>query len=155
MADLVSVRQDDVSAGQRAHLRRSAAILQRIFTHYEPVDFAVQLWDGSRPITPVDGEPRFRLIIKHAAALRRMFLPPSEINLGEAYIFNDFDIEGDIFAAAGLMDYFSERALSAADITWLTRQLLSLPRDVSQETVRPGLRPAGAEHSQQRDRQSV
>lgn len=155
MADLVSVRRDDMSAGQREHLRRSAAILQRIFAHYEPVDFAVQLWDGSQPITPTDGEPRFTVIIKHAAALRRMFLPPSEINLGEAYIFNDFDIEGDIFAAAGLIDYFSERAFSVGDITWLARQLLSLPRQVSQETVRPGLHPTGAAHSQQRDRQSV
>ena len=41
----------------------------------------------------VRSEGSFTLVINHPGALRRMFLPPTEINLGEAFIFGDFDIE--------------------------------------------------------------
>jgi len=45
-----------------------------------------------------------------------MFLSPSELALGEAYIYDDFDIEGDIEAAFDLADYLlgRERNLSAS-----------------------------------------
>lgn len=137
------------------HLERSTAILRRIFASYGPPDFAVRLWDGSYPIQPADGRARFTLVLKHPAALRRMFLPPSELNLGEAFIFDDFDIEGDIIAATSLMDYFQSLRLSAGTALWLIGQLLALPRDVAAETTRPGLKPVGRLHSRRRDRQSV
>jgi cyclopropane-fatty-acyl-phospholipid synthase len=137
------------------HLERSTAILRRIFESYGPPDFAVRLWDGSYPIQPADGKARFTLVLKHPAALRRMFLPPSELNLGEAFIFDDFDIEGDIIAATSLMDYFQTVHLPARTTLWLVGQLLALPRDVVAETARPGLKPVGRLHSRRRDRQSV
>ena len=155
MVDSTSIRRGETDAGPGEHLARSAAILQRVFAQYEPVDFAVRLWDGSRPIAPAQGKPRFTLAIKHPAALRRLLLPPSEVNLGEAFIFDDFDIEGDIFAATGLLDYLSGLRLSGGEVAWLARQLLSLPRDFVAETARPGLRPSGAVHSRRRDRQAV
>jgi cyclopropane-fatty-acyl-phospholipid synthase len=38
------------------------------------------------------------LALKHPEALGRMFLPGTEVGLAEAYLHNDFDIEGDIEA---------------------------------------------------------
>ncbi|HEC23811.1 MAG TPA: class I SAM-dependent methyltransferase [Chloroflexi bacterium] len=137
------------------YLQRSDAILKRIFANYGDFDFAVRLWDGSYSILPSKGRPRFTLVIRHPGALRRMFLPPTELNLGEAFIFDDFDIEGDIIAAAGLMDYIPDAGLSAGDIVWLVGQLLALPRGYTSETMRPGLRPTGLRHSRWRDRQAV
>jgi len=137
------------------YLARADSILKRIFAAYGRPDFAVRLWDGSYPIVPPDGRPRFTLAINHPGALRRMFLPPSELNLGEAFIFGDYDIEGDIIAAAGLMDYFPRLRLSVGEIAWLATQLLSLPRDFAADTTRPGLRPRGERHSRQRDRETV
>jgi cyclopropane-fatty-acyl-phospholipid synthase len=136
-------------------LERSASILKRIFADYSPVDFAVRLWDGSRPIVPATGAPRFTLAIKHPGALRRMFLPPSELNLGEAFIFDDFDIEGDTIAATELTDHFSTLKLSVGEALWLVAQMLRLPRKSVSETVRPGLRPSGQVHSRRRDRLAV
>lgn len=137
------------------YLHVSAAVLQRIFARYGPTDFAVRLWDGTYPIAPAEGRPRFTLAIKHPGALRHMFLPPSELNLGEAFIFDDFDIEGDIIAATGLLDYFERAGLSIRDLMELTRLLLKLPRPSQAKTVRPGLRPKGRLHSLRRDRQAV
>jgi len=50
--------------------------------------FAVRLWEGTTwQAEPSSGEPpRFTLVLQHPGALRKMFLPPSELNLGEAYI---------------------------------------------------------------------
>lgn len=155
MAGSASLQRRETSTGHGAYLDAGEAILKRIFARLGRIDFAVRLWDGSYPITPTQGEPRFTLVINHPAALRRMFLPPSEVNLGEAFIFGDFDIEGDTFAASGLVDYFAGVPFTAGDALWLAGQLLRLPRDFDRETVRPGLRPEGAAHSQPRDRQAV
>jgi len=54
-------------------------------------------WDGN--IWGTEKQPRFTVVLKHPAALRAMFCSPSELSLGEAYIHDDFEIEGDIEAA--------------------------------------------------------
>jgi hypothetical protein len=59
-----------LSHDDSASVQRSADILRRIFGHYERPDFAVRLWDGSQPITPETGTPRFTLVIRHPGALR-------------------------------------------------------------------------------------
>jgi cyclopropane-fatty-acyl-phospholipid synthase len=40
--------------------------------------------------------PRCTLVLKHPGALRLMFFPANQLSLGEAYIYDDYDIEGDI-----------------------------------------------------------
>jgi cyclopropane-fatty-acyl-phospholipid synthase len=152
MADVTSRQIGRETTG---YAERCAAILRRVFGGYEGIDFTMRLWDGSTPILPESGEPRFTLVVNHPAALRRMLLPPSEINLGEAFIFGDFDIEGDIFRATSLLDYFPQVDFTAGDLAWLGRNLLGLPRDWQADTARPGLRPAGQAHSRRRDRETV
>lgn len=148
-------RASSTRAHRHPHLERSATILRKIFADYNAPDFAIRLWDGSYPIKPTSGEARFTLIINRPSALRRMFLPPSERNLGEAFIFGDFDIEGDIFAAAGLIDYFPGVKLGIGEALGLAGDLLALPADHGSDTARPGLRPGGRRHSRRRDRQTV
>jgi cyclopropane-fatty-acyl-phospholipid synthase len=134
----------------------AAAVLQRIFANHDALDFSIRLWDGSTPIQPSDGPPRFTLVINHPGALRRMFLPPSELSLGEAFIFQDFDIEGDIVAAAGLADYFQQdMRMKIPELFWLARNLLRLPHGNPDETLRPGLKSTGRTHTRQRDRETV
>jgi hypothetical protein len=75
-------------------VRVSVDLLENLLAAYPRRDFQVRLWDGS---IWVGGEqPRFTLVLKHPGALRAMFLSPSEFTLGEAYIYDDFDIEGEI-----------------------------------------------------------
>ena len=53
------------------------------------------MWDGTQ--WP-DEQPRdVSLVLKHPGALGRMFLPGTEVGLAEAYLQDDFDIEGTGF----------------------------------------------------------
>lgn len=133
----------------------SLAFLQKLLGDYRPRDFAVRLWDGS----VWDAEPgqptRFTLVIQHPGALRAMFWPPTELTLGEAYIYDDFDIEGDIEAVFTLADHFLGRRWSLAERLQHARALLSLPADSRPRVGRQAARLSGERHSQERDRLAV
>jgi hypothetical protein len=74
-------------------------LLDRLFP--PPRAFAVRLWDE---ITlPASADPAFTLVLIHPHALRRMFMPPIERALGEAFIDGDFDVDGDPFATVALL----------------------------------------------------
>jgi cyclopropane-fatty-acyl-phospholipid synthase len=136
---------------------RSLAFLENLLGDYRPRDFAVRLWDG----TTWDPEPgrqaRFTLVLKHPGALRSMFWPPNELSLAEAYIYDDFDIEGGIEDVFGLADQLLTRRIPAERLLQ-ARRLLSLPAnrgDGRARTGREAARLRGALHSKERDRQAV
>ncbi|MCL4545144.1 MAG: class I SAM-dependent methyltransferase, partial [Chloroflexi bacterium] len=82
----------------------SLAFLQTLFSDRQRRDFAVQLWDGTR-WEPSAGQPaRFTLVLQHPGALRSMFWPPDDLAMGEAYIYDDFDIQGSIEAVFPIVD---------------------------------------------------
>ncbi len=135
-----------------ADVRRTARLLELIFP--SPRRFAIRLWNGRE--LPSDGLPRFGLVLNHPGALRRMFRPPVELSLGEAFIRNDFEIEGDIFSAFRLMEAIGARKWSVGEMTELASGLLSLPAQGSAKLEGRGpLQPRGAVHSRERDRQVV
>src|SRR5947209_3012485 len=72
-------------------VQTSLSLLQDLLGFVHPRDFAVRLWDGTTWEAEAGQAPRFTLVLQHPGALRKMFLPPSELNLGEAYIYTDFD----------------------------------------------------------------
>src|SRR5262245_16191615 len=88
-------------------LRHSAALLERLFP--PPRHFTIEFWEGTK--LPAADAPAFSLVLKHPGALRRMFAPPIELSLGEAFIYGDFDLAGDIFAATNMMDSFGSWVL--------------------------------------------
>src|SRR3990172_836663 len=104
-------------------IHRTVNLLERLFP--APRRFGVRLWDGTE--LPVDGRPSFHLVLNHAGALRRMFKPPVELSLGEAFILKDFDIEGDIFSAFPLMESIAARSFSAGEIVGIGLGLFALP----------------------------
>jgi cyclopropane-fatty-acyl-phospholipid synthase len=131
---------------------RTAGLLERIFP--SPRRFAVRLWDQSG--LPADGEPAFSLVLNHPAALRRMFTPPIELSFGEAYIYGDFDVEGDFYAMFGLLDALAKQNFTVAEISALLRDVQRLPRAGSPHQVtRPAADLHGEVHSKERDRQAI
>ena len=142
MARTVSISDTD------AAMRRTADLLERLFP--SPRSFGVRLWDGTR--LPDQGHPSFHLVLNHPGALRRMFKPPIELSLSEAFILKDFDIEGDIFSVFPLMDSIAARALSLGAISRIGLGLLGLP--ASSIAPPQGRGPAqlqGKLHSRERD----
>src|SRR5436305_14007407 len=82
------------------------SLLEDVFSSSLARHVAVRLWDDTT-WKPEPAEPtRCTLVLQHPGALRKMFLPPHDLNLGEAYIYNDFDLEGEIEAILPLMEHF-------------------------------------------------
>jgi cyclopropane-fatty-acyl-phospholipid synthase len=144
-----------MKTGARA-VRKSLSFLDNMLGEHHPRDFAVRLWDG----TVWDAEPgmpvRFTLVLKHPGTLRRMFWPPGELSLAEAYIYDDFDIEGEIGAVFPLADDLLTRERSLAESLRQARQILSLPAERHRtQTGRGAARLRGRRHTTTRDRRAV
>src|SRR5438552_16759117 len=76
---------------------RTRHVLSEIFAGCSLEKVSVHLSDGT---AWPDERPRsVVLALKYCEALGRMFLPGTEVGLAEAYLHNDFDIEGYIEGA--------------------------------------------------------
>ena len=133
------------------------SLLQDMLGSVPASNVAVRLWDGTtwQPKSE-SGEPaRCTLVLQHPGALRKMFAPPFDLSLGEAYIYNDFDIEGEMAALFPVIEYFLNGRLGIVQQLRYGKRLLSLPKT---DQPRPGDMAAkvhGARHSKGRDKQAV
>jgi len=111
---------------------------------------AMRTWTGETWGPP---DAAATLVLQHPSALRVMFVPPSDLVAGEAYVFDDIDIEGDIFAAlefgAGL-DAVRRHPVKALK---LMRRVRKLPEAPGHEDRRPTR--SGKLHSKSRDAEVV
>jgi len=130
----------------------SVAFLDHLFSDCPKCDFLVRLWDGT---TWGSGHPRFTLVLNHPGALRAMFLSPSDLALGEAYIFRDFDIEGDIEEVFKVAEHIYEQEHQLSKKLLLRTFLAKLPTEQRPRPVPRYGRLRGALHSRERDRQAV
>ncbi len=150
-----------VQAGKAPAL--TASVVMEILSLLPARPFAIQLPDGAIiPPDPPDEPPQFTLILHRPAALRRMLLPPSELAIGESYIFGDVDIVGDIAAAFGFVDQFSWPRPSWRQLARIVSGLLRLERAgqdrPADESDPPGdiaYKPYGRRHSTGRDRRAA
>jgi len=132
---------------------RCTEFLDALLKDYPGHDFQVRLWDGSAWGAEI--QPRFTLVLKHPGALRVMFSSPSELTLGEAYIHDDFDIEGEIESAFDLADYLLIQKRSLEESFDLNERLAKLPKG---DRPRAGLHLVelkGKVHSKDRDRKAI
>jgi len=107
--------------------RHARTFLANLLADYHPRNFAVRFWDGS--VWPAEIEsPDFTIVLKHPGALRRMFRDTStDLALGEAYIYDDFDVEGNIQATFPVADFLMSRDWSLTAKMRLGWELLHLP----------------------------
>jgi cyclopropane-fatty-acyl-phospholipid synthase len=141
------------TAGDRA-VRQSLSFIENIFGPYRPGNFSVRLWDETA-WGPEKGQPaRFTLVLHHQDSLKKMFWPPGELTLAEAYIHNDFDIEGDIESVFPLGDYFEERNWNLREICRMA-DMFRLPTNLAPGAGRGASLFKGIPHSKERDRQAV
>jgi cyclopropane-fatty-acyl-phospholipid synthase len=140
---------------QDSNVQTTLAILEELLADYGPRNFAVHLWEGTT-WEPAPGHlARFTLVLKHPGALRQMFWLSNGLGLPEAYIYDDFDIEGDCQAFFDMLTYLMNRPLRLRQRLSLAYSLWRLP---SYHRPRPGRGPvrlSGRRHSPERDRQAV
>jgi cyclopropane-fatty-acyl-phospholipid synthase len=81
-------------------------LLGELFAHAAPRSVSFRLWDGT---TWPDEEPRAAtIVLKHPGAVREMFASGTEKGLAEAYLHDDFDVEGDIETACELAEALAD-----------------------------------------------
>src|SRR5919107_3428599 len=133
------------------------AIFEDLFGPSSERPFALRLWDGSVEYLGVGYEAGFTLVLNRPGALRRMLLPPTDLALGEAYLRNDFDVEGDLEKATELADVLAARLRSPALLARLARRLRRLPVDDVPEKAGDGppTHLRGRLHSRKRDAVAV
>lgn len=134
---------------------QSLRVLQNLIGPYRPRDFAVRCWDG-RIWEQEEGQPRrFTLVLKHPGSLRTLCLRPSQLAVGEAFVNDDIDVEGDLEAATDLGWFLADRRWTFKDLArygwWLSR--LPVRRAAHGGRTPASLR--GAAHSAGRDKQAV
>lgn len=132
------------------------SLFQTLFKGYHPRDFGVRFWDGST----WDAEPgqptKFTVVVKHPGALLRMFWLPNNLKLGEAYIFDDFDIEGDMGGIFALRDYLVNAPFGFNRWLHCARLLLTIPHKGRRRSAEfRAINLDGVSHSKERDRQAV
>jgi cyclopropane-fatty-acyl-phospholipid synthase len=141
-----------VAADQASRL--TLDVLQALLTGDTAKQVGVRLWDGT--CWPDDSPRPATLVLKHPGALRAMFLPGTEVGLGEAYLYDDFDIEGNAEAVFAIADSFTSTALDWRKKLRAGSELTRLP--ASKRTLKTHRGPArlsGRRHSVERDRQAV
>jgi cyclopropane-fatty-acyl-phospholipid synthase len=157
----MQIRIDRTSPGKPAETPsdriapQCLVFLQEVLGDFHPRDFSFRLWDGS-VWDAEPGEPsRFTMVLRNPGVLRTMFWSPSELALGEAYLYNDLDIEGDISSAFLLADLLVHVRLGLVERLRFARLLLALPSTGRHQSVRPTEKLRGPLHSMGRDRQAV
>jgi cyclopropane-fatty-acyl-phospholipid synthase len=129
-------------------------VLEDLTSGFGRHDFAVRLWDGTT--WGDNATPRFTLVLKHPGALRNMFTSPSELMVGEAFIYNDFDIEGNVEAAFDLADHLLAREWGIGEELRVGSLLRKLPDGIPvAEHGHSAVALGGGLHSKQRDRKAV
>jgi cyclopropane-fatty-acyl-phospholipid synthase len=120
-----------------------------------PRNFAVRLWEGT-VLEPDPGrEARFTLVLRHPGALRAMLWPPGELTLSEAYLYDDFDIEGDLEAVFPISDRLLANGPGLGQRLRGARRLRSLPSERRQRVGRERAQLRGQRSSLERDRQAI
>ncbi|HMK20920.1 MAG TPA: cyclopropane-fatty-acyl-phospholipid synthase family protein, partial [Terriglobales bacterium] len=136
-----------------ASSRSGIEFFDALFRDYPVRDFRVRLWDGST--WGAENQARLTLVLKHPGALRAMFSSPSELTLGEAYIRDDFDLEGDIEAAFELGDYLLGQLHGMWKCLEVQERLHQLPPPSALPRGLHLVDLTGKLHSKARDRQAV
>ena len=119
-------------------------------------NFVVRLWTGET-WQPGTGVAPFTLALKHPGALRAMFWPFDEVSLGESYLFDDFDIEGDMLAFTLWLRHILH--LRDSSSLWAKLRLLyaltRIPRQKNPRDPSKAGRPAEADHSLGADKAAI
>ena len=116
--------------------------------------FDVKYWNGFVE-HGASREDDLSLVLNRPGSLRRMFLPASELALGEAYVRGDFDIIGDVGQATALRDVLGTRLRSPRRIARLVNLLRQLPVDDQSSTDGTKAQLGGRRHILERDASAI
>lgn len=132
----------------------SLRVLEELLGARTTREICFRLWDGTH--WP-DNRPRpATMVLNHPGALRAMFASMNEIGLAEAYLYDDFNIDGEIeriYALSDHMIHSSTSLLKKVRFGWLVLRLPAYQEKRIED--RGPARMSGRRHSIERDRQAI
>jgi cyclopropane-fatty-acyl-phospholipid synthase len=112
---------------------------------------AFRLWNGRRA---GPSNAQVTVVLTHPGALRSLLVPGRDLTAGEAYVYDDVDVEGDIFSLLNFGFALAENGLSRSVRLSLLRLARQLPRESRRRHPdRPNTK--GRLHSLRRDRRDI
>lgn len=143
-----------------SHIAQVITFLNEFLSHLPHRPFAIRLPNGQL-ITPHPPtlSPDFTIVLHRPSILRRILFPPNELAVGEGYIFNDFDIEGNIVAAMRFIEGLKVQLPSTKQLLKWLKQLreiekAELPTPAANEKFN-AYNPTGNYHTQTRDQSAI
>ncbi len=135
-------------------IRGALAFLEALLGQADCSDVGVRLWDGT--MWPDHNPRQVVLELKHPYSLNAMFREGTELALAEAYLFDDFDIVGDVERVFTLGSSLARTTAGWRKKLSAARLLRGMPDPPKHSQARRG--PAhlnGKQHSIDRDRAAV
>ena len=128
-----------------------------LFAGYDKAAYAVRFWDGSEWRSDQGAEPAFTFVLKHKGSLRRMFWPPNPMAFSMAYLYDDFEIQGDMTSFCHYGRYLEDlpKRLTMWDKATLAFRLMMLPKVEQRRVGRQAAELSGEMHSRERDRKAI
>jgi cyclopropane-fatty-acyl-phospholipid synthase len=132
---------------------RAMELVRGVLAGSGPREFAIEFWDGTR--LEAEGVERFRVFVRRPEAFAAFLDLHSDLALGEAYVFGDVDVGGDLEA----LFETGRRLLDQVDLSLVgkTRALMRLERIVASPRVarKVAARMRGGRSSVPRDGRAV
>jgi cyclopropane-fatty-acyl-phospholipid synthase len=122
-----------------------------MFPEPDRLGLSVIFWDGTS--WGCRGRSAFTLVLRHPGAVRSIASARNELLVGEGYIYDDYDIDGDAEAACRLGASLPSLRPDALSILRMLPVLWRLPQPRRQIRRRAQLR--GRLHSRKRDREAI
>ncbi len=124
---------------------RATTTLGELFRNYEGPPFAIRLWNGwTWNSAPGNGNPPVcTIVLTTPKVLRTLLFNPTQIGLGEAFLAQEIEVEGDLFSVFEIGQYIVRRPVP------LRQKLLRRFGILSHALTH------GPAHSPRRDRESI
>jgi cyclopropane-fatty-acyl-phospholipid synthase len=131
---------------------RTISALDEIFAGCSLERVGFRLWSGAK--WPDERPRAATIVLRGPSSLAQMFLPGTEVGLAEAYLHNDFDVEGDLEAAFDIADFLLTRREDLKSKLKLAGALIAQAgsHGISKLRAAASMILPGVPHSLERDR---
>ncbi len=138
-------------------VEKNLKLLEMVFGDY-PSLFDFRLWNGTVWRPPLMRERRATVVINNPCIMAEVLSFPVDLKLGEAYVYKDIDVEGDIYAIFPAEAHIARkyRKLVLNPLFW--KLILEIKRKAKRDRKTCGRGPAeleGRMHSIERDKEAI
>ena len=124
---------DEQSGSDTKHSNATIRIVRRLLIDFQGA-IALRLWNGAQYVFGPT-VPKFTLVVRDPAVLRRLVMKRNPITLVDAYFRGLVDFEGDLYAGLHLKPYLQKLSLPIRSRVALVLDALRLPAQTTSEFI--------------------